>query len=64
MVDLYLKILSYDQLALQCLNEAVLLTPGKGFSEGVEFYEATCRSRGFNVRVFSDDVSALEWLAA
>ena len=46
------------------LKEAVLLPSLPTSIEMVKFWEDVCHTRGFNVRVFSNRQSALDWLLA
>ena len=43
---------------------ALLVTAASAHKRDVEFFETTCRNRGWNVRAFDDEAAALAWLAS
>lgn len=62
-MDLFDLVLELDQARIgPSFREAVLLTPGKSSEADVAFWETSCRNRGLNVRIFTDQAAALAWL--
>ena len=63
-MDLYGLISLYDRVGVPAdLREAIVLPSVANASKTIRFYEETCRSRGFTVRVFEDRDGAEQWLA-
>ena len=63
--DLFAVVALLEQLGLpRTLREAILVPPATLAPQDVQFYEDTCRNRGWNVRIFTERERAFEWLNA
>jgi hypothetical protein len=64
--DIFALIRMVETLQLpRTLREAIVFSPSSPFAlaaPDVQFYEDAARNRGWNVRLFQDRESALEWL--
>jgi hypothetical protein len=64
-VDLLAVVDLLEKMGLpRTLREAVVVSPATASAMDVQFYEDAARNRGWNVRIFSDEASALAWLRA
>jgi len=53
----------YDRLGAQRINKLAIILPKPPYNnEEYEFYETICINRGWNVKLFQDRQSAIEWL--
>lgn len=61
--DLYAVIQLYDSIGFDHkIKEAVLIQVDSPVLEVASFYETACLNRGYNVKIFSDETQAIEWL--
>lgn len=61
--DLYSVIQLYDTIGFdRNIKEAVLVQVGSPALTVASFYETACLNRGYNVKIFSDETKAIEWL--
>ncbi len=61
--DLYSVIQLFDSIGFDHnIKEAVLVQVGSPALNGASFYETACLNRGYNVKIFSDETKAIDWL--
>jgi hypothetical protein len=62
-MDIYSLIKFFESLSIdQRIKEAMLLSPLQKGRVDMDLYETMARNRGYNVRVFFDRESAIQWL--
>lgn len=47
---------------IRTYKDAIILPRRKPEAQDIKFFETTARNRGYNVRVFSDRQTAIDWL--
>ncbi|MBU0517873.1 STAS/SEC14 domain-containing protein [bacterium] len=62
-IDLFELPKIYDELGVSKASKiAIVMNLVDGRKDMYQFYETVCRNRGYDVRLFADEESAMNWL--